>query len=230
MNSDTIVGYETHRLPEALNWLPEAYDEFLFREEVKERLAHHLALVAPETWLAMELAYLINCKVPSTGEAAWTAVLERKRVDMTLVPPGTAADAPLPDNAVYLELKLVSTGYWNPAWSQVRDDLQGGDRKPRANFAICFLMNHLAPGISKRRDKTAKQRRDLLSRVPSAPRSFEPVEPVSGRGQLQVLWSGEVHHVEWRHAVYGKWPEGYSTDVRIVWVREATQQAFFTTF
>src|SRR6266540_3681290 len=105
-------------LPAALMRLARRYEETLFHGPLATRFAHHLALVAPETWLAMELAFLVHTEGDQLGLAGWTALLERARVDVTLVPPDFTESA-LPQGTCYLELKLVNVRYWNTAWRDV---------------------------------------------------------------------------------------------------------------
>lgn len=47
-------------LSQALQVLASAYYDLLQAGEVNRRLAHHMAHVAPELWLAQEFAFLVN--------------------------------------------------------------------------------------------------------------------------------------------------------------------------
>lgn len=138
-------------LPSELTRLAEAYEELLFAGTLKDRLSHHLAHVASERWLALELAMLVNDRAEDFGLSGWRAAVELAFVDVTLVPPGADPRGKLPDDAIFLELKITDTAYWNTAWRDLREDLAGKKTKkavkPRANFAICFVINPTSSSV-----------------------------------------------------------------------------------
>lgn len=93
--------------------LAEAYEHLLFEGEPRRRFSHHLAHVASERWLAVELAMLVNERAAEFGLPGWTAVAEKGFVDVALIPPGTNPRLErLPDNAIRIELKLVAAEAW----------------------------------------------------------------------------------------------------------------------
>lgn len=207
-------------LPPLLSRLAASYENLLFEGELRERVSHHLAHVAPETWLAMELALLINSKGGDFGMPGWSALIERKRVDVTLIPPGYNPLAELPPEAVYLELKLVGTDWWNTVWRDVQRDL-GGEipGKPKASYAICFLINSVGQSTFARRRDTEDRYASFVSRVPIAPGRFEPLP---GEPELLLVHSSSVYRVEWTRPVPGRWPNGYRADVRVLWLQAST--------
>jgi hypothetical protein len=47
--------------------LADAYEKLLFEGELSRLLSHHMALVASERWLAVELAMLVNERAADVG-------------------------------------------------------------------------------------------------------------------------------------------------------------------
>jgi hypothetical protein len=60
--------------------LADAYEELLFEGELGRRLCHHMALVASERWLAVELAMLVNVRAAELGLPGWSAIVEKAHV------------------------------------------------------------------------------------------------------------------------------------------------------
>lgn len=214
----------------AVSKLAEAYEHLLFDGDLRSRFIHHLAHVASEQWLSVELAMLMNESSHSIGLPGWTAVAEKQRVDVTLLPPGTNARGQLPENSINLELKLVGTDWWRTIWPEVRADLNGkSPKKPRAHFAVCFLTNVVCDGMSARRQATASLYDTYLSTVPNEPGEFEPI---SGQGAFYLLRSSPERELRWPRPIYQRWPDGYHANVRILWVteparlRELTERSF----
>ena len=54
-------------LSNALVRLADANEKLLFEGELSRRLSHHMALVASERWLAVELAMLVNERAADVG-------------------------------------------------------------------------------------------------------------------------------------------------------------------
>jgi hypothetical protein len=115
-------------LPPSLNKLSEAYEKLLFEGGLRRRFSHHMALVASERWLAVELAMLVNERGADFGIAGWSAIVERGVIDVSLIPPGTDPAGALPEEAILLELKLIGAEYWSTTWAEVRSDLAGKTR------------------------------------------------------------------------------------------------------
>jgi hypothetical protein len=105
-------------------------------------LAHHFAHVAPENWLAMEGAMLFNSCHDAWGLDGWSAILENRKVDLTLIPLKHRTSSGHLSNAVFIELKLVGTDWWKTAWPDVAIGLFGKPKKPRAHLALCLLYNY----------------------------------------------------------------------------------------
>jgi hypothetical protein len=76
-------------LPASINRLAEAYEQLLFEGELRRRFSHHMAQVASELWLAMELAMLFNERAIEFGQPGWAAILEKGVIDASLIPPGS---------------------------------------------------------------------------------------------------------------------------------------------
>ena len=209
-------------LPPALAKLADAFSDYLFETECFRRISHHMAHVASENWLAAEFAYLFNTRAHEFGAGGWSALLERKRVDLTLVPPTARPEGDLPACRVYLELKLVDTGYWRTAWSGVRKDLTGlgddgkGRSKPTATYAICFLSNSLSSPPHRQLEATREKYRQYMARVPPKGGWFRPV-PKGAR--LYLEHTSAAYRLKWKAPVVGRWPNGYEADVRVLWVR-----------
>ncbi len=115
--------------------LAESYERLLFEGELRRRFSHHMAHVASERWLAVELAMLFNERSDEFGLPGWAAIVEKGVVDVSLIPPGTDPCGSLPPEAIFLELKLIGAEYWATTWAEVRADLAGKTaKKPRAVF------------------------------------------------------------------------------------------------
>jgi hypothetical protein len=196
--------------------LAEAYEHLLFDGELRSRFVHHLAHVASEQWLSVELALLVNERAKDFGLAGWAAVAEKQRVDVTLLPPGTNARDKLPENSINLELKLIGADWWRTIWPEVRADLNGkSPKKPRAHFAVCFLTNAVSDGMSARRPATTSLYGDYLSSVPIEPGEFEPI---AGEGKFYLLRSSPERELLWPRPIYQRWPDGYKATIRMLWI------------
>jgi hypothetical protein len=206
------------RLPAAIDRMAESYEKLLFEGELRSRFSHHMALVASERWLGTELAMLFNERASDFGLPDWAAILEKEVVDVSLIPPGTDPRAKrLPDKGIYLELKLIGAEYWRPTWKAVGSDLAGRPpKKHPADYAVCFLVNHLNHGVSERRSKTDEIYKRFHATVPLEPGEFEPVGGIC----LDLLRSSKEHRLEWPRPVSFRWPEGYDATVRILWITE----------
>jgi len=199
--------------------MAEAFHQLLFVEH-RIRLGHHLAHVAPESWLTLELSMLVNEKAAQFGMEGWTALVERQRVDVTLVPPGCDPNRALPTNAVYVELKLCGTDWWNAVWPDIGHDLNGTATdgrvrsKPRAHLAVCLLYDVISPSLAVRRPDSTARYKAFLSRVPFEPSEFEPVE-----GQrFYLLKSSSEHRISWQRPVFSRWPKGFEANARLLWL------------
>jgi hypothetical protein len=199
--------------------LAEAYEQLLFEGELSRRLSHHMAHVASERWLAMELAMLVNERAADFGLPGWTAIVEKGVVDVSLIPPGTSPRLlTLPPEAIFLELKLIGAEYWSTNWREVNSDLTGkSPKKPRADFAVCFLLSHLSHPITKRRPKTEETYRAFHAAIPHDQAVFEPIV---GEPRLELLRSSAEHRLTWPRPVPLRWPDGFEATVRILWITE----------
>ena len=197
--------------------LARKFDDVLFLSELRNRLQHHMAHVAPETWIAMELAYFINRNADELGMREWAAILERKKVDVTLVPPGVdPAVQELPEATQYLELKLVDSADWN-RWKEVYQDLEGKGDKPPATYSVCFLIH--AREAPWRRDDTTARHSALFHSVPDqGPAQLTPLEDMPPLLATSIL---PVHRLTWDRPVVGRWPTRFEADVRTVWVKQS---------
>jgi hypothetical protein len=202
--------------PELLTSLAVAYHARLSSGDLNRRLAHHLAHAAPEAWLAQELAFLVNAEGASFGLAGWSALLEHAKVDVTLLLPGDDLAA----ERLHLEFNLVPPTHWRN-WHEVYRDLgcypqsvpkQG---KPAADFALCFLVETVSTSTVKQRSDTLNLYRDRIERVPDKPSSFAPIP---GLPPLWLAYTTPTIRAEWPHAVRDRWPQGFDTFVRILWV------------
>jgi hypothetical protein len=201
---------------EQLGGLAAGYHQRLSDGEVNRRFAHHLCHVAPELWLAQELAFLVNDEGTAVGLAGWNALIEVRRVDVTLVRPVAANDA----HPIYLELKLVPPDYWSN-WHEVYHDLAchpekpAKSGKPPAHFAVCFLVDVVSQGAVRRRPEAKERFRQYVARVPSEPGPFQPIE---GLPPLWLEQSSPPIRACWLQPVHGSWPFGYESTCRILWV------------
>jgi hypothetical protein len=193
-----------------------AFDELLCEGSMSRRLAHHIAHVGPEDWLSMELAFLVNNQEVEELNG-WRAVLERARIDVTLIP------AEATKQQVFLELKVVDRAYWGEAWTGVYDDLVGKRKsrgqskdKPPANAAICFIVKPSCKTFKKTQAKTLKKWADQFSRLPHV--VGERFVPLSGQPPLKLLHSSPVIELDWQHPVHERWPEGYKAHLTVLWV------------
>jgi len=203
-------------LPAELAGLADAFSGFLFETHSLDRTSHHVAHVASENWFAAELAYLFNTRANEFGLPGWSALVERKRVDVTLIPPSARPGQDLPCEAVYLELKLVDTGYWNTAWREVRHDLtQSSPAKPTASYSVCVLSNAVSSPPRPRRKTTVEKYRRYMERVPLTNGCFEPTltEP-----PLYLAHTSPQYLVGWKGSVFDRWPDGYEAETRVLWV------------
>jgi hypothetical protein len=203
------------RFPELLAPLAESYHRRLNEVDLCNRMAHHFAHVASESWLCQELAYLVNTdQVPSL--VGWTALLERRRVDVTLVPPKCETEL----EPTYLELKFVLPENWGN-WHEVYRDLGCHplhtviSDKPKGHFAICFLIDALSTGSGSRRAVTIQNYREMLDRIPIAPGVFQPL---GGMPQLQLVYRSPSIALSWPNQVGDRWPDGYKANVSLLWV------------
>jgi hypothetical protein len=71
----------------ALTRLAVAYERHLFDGELR-RLSHHMAHVASEDWLGVELAMVVNEHAGEIGLPDWSAIVQKQKVDVALIPPG----------------------------------------------------------------------------------------------------------------------------------------------
>ena len=203
-------------LPEPLNTVAVEFHQRLANGELNRRLAHHLCHVAPELWLAQELAFLVNDEGATLGLKGWNALLEVQRVDVTLVPPRDTNSV----EPIFLELKLVPPDFWMN-WHEVYHDLACHPRvpartaKPPAHFAICFLVEAVSQSIVKRRAGTVEQYRRYIERIPTEPGSFQPIDDLP---PLQLMHSSPAFRASWPYPVSRRWPDGYESVVRILWV------------
>lgn len=203
--------------PTALTRLAAAYERHLFDHELR-RLSHHMALVASENWLGVELAMVVNELADEIGLPGWSAIVQKELVDVALVPPGSIFRLDKnPENAISFELKLVAAEYWPDHWRDVRVDLAGKTDKPRPDLAVCFLVNHLKPRNLRWQKGTPENYAAFHSRIPTEPGEFEPVpdEP-----WLHVHHTSAEHTLEWPHQVFGSWRNGYKATMRILWVTQ----------
>lgn len=203
-----------------LTKLASAFEQLLREGELNRRFGHHLAHVAPEGWLALELALLVNDRFEDVGLDGWSAVLERGRVDVTLIPPSVAASSNLPETAIYLELKLCGTDWWGTVWPAVQRDLEGiadqaASRKPKATFAVCVVTDARSRMVAVQREATKLRYAEFLSRIPD---TTGPFEPIPGGPVFHVAWSSNWFEVRWPRPVFGKWPDGFAAGVRILWL------------
>ena len=201
---------------EQLEGLAVEYYKRLSTGELNRRLAHHLCHVAPELWLSQELAYLINNDGPSVGFNDWSALLEARRVDVTLLPLSESHSA----EPIYLELKLVPPAYWSN-WHEVYHDLACHPEltpragRPTAHFAVCFLVVPISQANSKQRLVTYERYRQFASRIPAEPGPFQPID------RLPPLWleySSPPFRADWPNPVPNVWPDGYASVVRVLWI------------
>jgi hypothetical protein len=177
-----------------------------------------MALVASERWLAIEFAMLINERAAELGLRDWSAIVEKGVVDVSLIPPAVNhRQQTLPGEGIFLEFKLISPEYWSSNWREVRADLAGRSNKPRADYAVCFLLDHLSPSISKRQPKTQETYTAYQAAVPHGPAEFEPI---AGQPRLELLRSSGWHWLTWPHPVACRWPEGFEANMRVLWITE----------
>lgn len=203
-----------------LNTVADAYHDSLLAPGLRREFAHHFAHVAPESWLAMRLAFLVNTRSAELGLHGWSALLERRRVDVTLVPPNAGLSGELGTNAHYIELKLVGTDWWNTVWLDVLKDLETSivstqSRKPIASVVVCFLYNVISSPVQSRRKSTEVKYLEYMSRVPKTSGEFDPLQ----NGQkFSLLKTSAEFELEWPRPVYEKWPNGFNAVMRILWI------------
>ncbi len=208
-------------LPVELVKLADAFSGFLFETDCLHRISHHMAHVASENWLAAELAYLFNTRADEFGGPGWSALLERKRVDVTLVSPQAKSGQGLPSDTVYLELKLVDTSNWNTAWREVRHDLtrkDGGRRpraKPTADYAVCLLLNVVSRPRHRQMEATKTKYSGYMDRVSLSSGWFEPT---ANERRLCLAHTSPEYRLRWERPVFDRWPGGYEAEARLLWV------------
>lgn len=155
------------------------------------RFGHHLDQVAPETWIVLEAAYLVNS--PSYGVlTGWKALAEVSRVDLTLENLDTAA-------RVFLEFKLVSTNSWNANWTDVVADLRkpDGSNKPIAHASVCLVMNYLdMPPKHPAKFAEYNHRFHTMCEL-RAGASHTIIGSVGEPLATTVVYSGDVHTASW---------------------------------
>jgi hypothetical protein len=203
-------------LPHPLRDLALAFEKLLSEPEMSQRVAHHMAHVGPETWLSMELGFLVNNQEVEEL-SGWRAVLERGRIDVTLIP------AEVGQQQVFLELKVVDRAYWGEAWTGVYNDLVGKRKstgrskdKPPANSAICFIVKPICKTYTNHYEETRKAWEDQFSRLPHV--VGDRFVPLSGQPPLKLLHSSPVIELDWQHPVHERWPEGYKAHLTVLWV------------
>jgi len=140
--------------------------------DLNARFAHHAGHMAPERWLCLELAYLVNTEGPAVGLPGWRAGLERRNVDVTLYSPDES-------EAIYLEFKLVPADCWNN-WREVYKDLGHSQiaktgSKPVAHAAVCILYDHILPK-GKPRQSSLNKYKEYIGRIPDKPGIFRPLD------------------------------------------------------
>ena len=206
-------------LPTTLARFAKAF--YLFGPECLHRISHHMAHVAPENWLAAEFAELFNTRTDEFDATGWSALLECKFVDVTLVPPWAEEGQGMPDGTIYVELKLVATDWWNTNWRDVWSDLTGlksdadPKAKPNADFEVCFLSNALRSRPHKMMEATKVKYEGFMEGVPLAEGWFQPVP----NGQrFYLTHTSAEHRLVWDHPVFERWPQGYEAEARVLWV------------
>lgn len=206
-----------------LTSVADAYASHLFNPVLRERLAHHVSHVASEIWLAMELAYSFNKSKDHLGLDGWTAVLERQRVDVTLIPPPACTDPDTSTKPIYIECKMVGPPYWS-VWHEIALDLEGkqyaGLRsvKPCANYAVCFLYDILPQSMPTQRADTKERYRRLFTSIPVSPGRFTPHQH---EHEFILLHSSEEHLIEWAEPIPVQWPHGFAAKMRVFWIAKA---------
>ncbi len=202
-------------------WLTRLCSEFdhaLFETDLLALFGHHAAHLAPERWLALELAYFVN-RQKSSGAwlEQWNAIVEHKGIDLLLIPPDLRAwsGPALIEGSVRLELKLVDTGNWRHAWKEVEHDLDGTKTRLPATCSVCLVMHSLSETRTKRRETTLRKHEGYFDSVPDGPGDYHPPDTVY---DFVVVRSTPTRTINWRHEVRARWPEFYEARVRFVWV------------
>ncbi len=193
----------------------DSFANLLFEGELKDRLAHHFAHVAPESWLAQEAALLFNICCSEWGLDGWSAILENKKVDLTLIPPNHIATSDSLSNAVFIELKLVGTDWWKTAWPDVASDLAGKPKKPKAHLALCLLFNYQSQTCPNRRQRTDDLYSEYWDSVPTTPQVFSPAKI---EHSFHLLHTSDEYTVSWPQAVFGRLPHGLWASMRLLWL------------
>lgn len=207
--------------PFPLNDVAEAYANHLFDYNLRARLGHHISHVASENWLAMELAYAFNTTKNNFDLGGWDAVLEKQRVDVTLLPPSDPTNESRP---IYIECKMVGPPYWE-VWKGINTDLAGKSSvdftssKPPATFAVCFLYEILSQSTPNQRSATRDRDREYLASVPTTAGRFKPH---SHELEFQLLHSSKSYLLEWPEPIPGRWPFGFAAAMRILWIEKTT--------
>jgi hypothetical protein len=198
--------------------LADAFAEHLFADELRDRMAHHLAHMASERWLAMELAYSVNKSETESRE--WAAVLERKRIDVTLVLVGNGLQTNSADQPIYIECKMAGPRYWY-VWDEIKLDLTGKTYansksvKPRADYAVCFLYDYAPHMFPKQPTAKLELSRMCMASIPEDP---GPFTPYSHTHKFVLLHSSRVHGLEWPKPIPGIWEHGFAISMRILWL------------
>lgn len=209
-------------LPQLLTPFAAEYAQRLLNGPLTDRLAHHLAHVAPEAWLAMECALLFNTRCSEFCLNGWSAAVENKKVDLTLVPPDYDVSAEIPDGAVFIEFKLIGTEWWKTAWPDAATDLIGKPKKPKADYVVCLVYNVLKTAMPNRRSDTERLYSDYIASVPHSPGEFTPM---NCSHTFYLFHSSEDYTLSWDKPVFRRYPHGFSASMRFVWVTSPQENA-----
>jgi hypothetical protein len=198
--------------------LAESYTDLLSDSQHNRKLAHHMALVASENWLVSEFAFLINDQEKSSPIPEWTALREQKLVDITLLP---SPESTFKDR-IHLEFKIITPGFWRDNWKSVYYDLaaltNNKNKKPKADAAVCFLINPLKKSVSKQREDTKLKYAKFISSVPESPQDFRPLPDEHDLSPLRIFAVSPELVLDWPYVIHNQWPEGYSASFKILWI------------
>ncbi len=168
----------------------------------------------------MELAYSVNKTKDRIAAKEWTALLERKNVDVTLVQPGDILKANPTKSLVHIECKMVGPSYWS-VWHQIDSDLTGKtcasskSKKPRADYVVCFLYDYSRSTLPTVGPKELEQDRIRLASIPDAPGAFTPYLHTY---EFVLLHTSKSHGIDWPEPIPGGWDHGFAIDMRILWI------------
>lgn len=200
--------------------LAESFANHLFADEMRDRLAHHCSHGAPKRWLAMELAYSVNKTKDRFAVKEWTALVARKGVDVTLVQPGNNSEANPTKPRIHIECYIVGPTYWS-VWHHIHLDLTGKDssgsksRKPRADYAVCFLYDYSRSILPEVGPEELEQDRMRLATIPDGPGAFTPYFYTF---EFVLLHTSKSHCLDWPEPIPGSWDYGFAIDMRILWI------------